>query len=207
MVAAYGLRILMMSGMLQRGVITVLCVSLFLLTGCQSERADPSTTPIPSVADTATSVASTAATKTTEPAVAGSDGQLGPCDIASVESVTAAFGGTVEAGIEGYADNCTYAISGGAGSVPKVDVFHLGSADQWEEIRRRDEETGGGTVDLEGIGDRAYQLGYHGVRDIIFQTGGEIYKVQAFGGAAPEQLEEVGPAVLWLASKIVAERG
>lgn len=197
----------MMSGMLQRGVITVLCVSLFLLTSCQSERADPSTTPVPSAADTATSVATTGATKTTEPAVAGSDGEPGPCDIASTELVTAAFGGTVEVGIEGYADNCTYAISGGAGSVPKVDVFHLGSADQWEEIRRRDEETGGGTVDVEGIGDRAYQLGYHGVRDIIFQTGGEIYKVQAFGGATPEQLEEVGPAVLSLASKIVTERG
>jgi hypothetical protein len=207
MIAANGLRILTMSGVLQRGVIIFLCLSLLLVAGCQSEGADPTTTPVASDAVTATSVATTTATETSEPTVEVSGGELGPCDIASTELVTAAFGGTVEAGIEGYADNCTYWMSGGAGSVSKVDVFHLGSADQWEEIRNRDDETGGGTADVEGIGDRAYQLGYHGVRDVIFQTGGEIYKIVAFGGATPEQLEVVGPAVLSLASKIVAERG
>jgi hypothetical protein len=207
MVASNSLGILVVSGVLQRWVIVSLCFSLFLVAGCQSERADPTTTPVASDADTAPNVAITTSTETSEPTVEGSDGELGPCDIASTELVTAAFGGKVETGIEGYADNCTYGISGGAGSVAKVDVFHLGSADQWEEIRRRDEETAGGTVDVEGIGDRAYQLGYHGVRDIIFQTGGKIYKVQAFGGATPEQLADIGPAVVSLALKIVAERG
>jgi hypothetical protein len=121
--------------------------------------------------------------------------------------VEAAFGGTVETGIEGYADNCTYWIAGGAGSVQKVDVFHVGSADEWEEVRRLHEKTAGGTTDVDGIGDRAFHPGYHGVRDIIFETGGEVYSIVAFGGATPEQLEEVGPAVLSLASMIAAERG
>ena len=43
----------------------------------------------------------------------------------------------------------------------------------------------------------------HGVRDIIFQTGGQIYSIVAFGGATPEQLANVEPAVLSLASTIV----
>lgn len=187
---------------------TALSISLILCApGCRLERTNPSTASTASAATTATSYTTTASTETNEPAEEASNGDLGPCAIADTEMVKAAFGGTVEKGIEGYADNCTYWIAGGAGSVSKVDVFHLGPADEWEEIRQRHEDTAGGTTEVNGIGDRAFHPGYHGVRDIIFQTGGEVYSIVAFGGATPEQLEKVGPAVLLLASMIIAERG
>ena len=206
-IPAHGQRILVRTSAPRRRTITALSISLLLFApGCQPERADPSTAPTTSEASITTAHTTTAGTETSEPAVEASNGDPDPCDIAGTEMVEAAFGGTVETAVEGYADNCTYWIAGGAGSVPKVDVFHLGPADEWEEIRRQHEETAGGTIDVDGIGDRAFHPGYHGVRDVIFQAGGEVYSIVAFGGATLEQLEEVGPAVLSLASLIVAER-
>jgi len=108
--------------------------------------------------------------------------------------------------MEGFAENCTYMISGAVGGVQKVDVFYLGPATEWGETRTRYEETRMGIIEVEGIGDGAFHPVDHGVRDIIFQTGGQIYSIVAFGGATPEQLATVETAVLSLASSIVNEQ-
>jgi hypothetical protein len=133
----------------------------------------------------------------------GAEGPL-PCDIASPEMVEAAYGGTVGEGIEGYADNCTYWLGVGArGAVQKVDVFYLGVADDWDDIVRSYGEGGGGVIEVEGIGDRAFHPKYHGVRDLFFQHGGQVYSIVSFGGPTDEDLVEVEDAVLSLAAMIM----
>jgi hypothetical protein len=193
------------------GTQTSICL-LFLVSACGSQqRADLDTEPdSTSVITSTTTVPATtvpATTDTTERTGStqadSGDGESSPCEITDSEAVRKYFGGTVDNGIEGFAENCTYMISGGAGGVQKVDVFYLGPAAEWGEIRTRYEETRMGIIEVEGIGDGAFHPVDHGARDIIFQTGGQIYSIVAFGGPTPEQLANIEPAVLSLASTIV----
>ena len=168
--------------------------------GVVSETESTTTTGLVDTTRVAETTGTTEATATTsEDASEGPS----PCDIASPEMVEAAYGGTVEKGIEGYADNCTYWIDGARGSVLKVDVFYLGVADDWEDIVSRQEADWGGIIEVEGIGDRAFHPIYHGVRDLFFQHGGQVYSIVSFGGPTEESLVDVEAAVLSLAAMVV----
>jgi len=167
------------------------------------------TTDPPKAAETTANSEATEAVDTTE----GDEAIPGigaPCDMVDPETVEDAFSffdASVDRGIEGYAQNCTYWLD--TESVPKIDVFHLGTADQWDRIRSGWEETGGGIVEVDGLGDAAYHpTVYHGENDLVFMIGDHVFSIVAWGGSTDETiLTEMGEAVKALAQAIVARHG
>lgn len=168
-----------------------------------NQDADSTTTSF-AAADTTTTLPSAPTTiqqVTTSTTVAG-EARTSPCAITDAVTVAEHFGGTVSEGIEGFADNCTYGIRGGIGGTQKVDVFLVGAAETWESVLARYEETRGGVIEVNEVGEAAFHPVDHGVRDIVFRDGSSIYSIVAFGGATEEQLVDVETAVKGLASAI-----
>ena len=186
-----------------------LCL-LFLIAACGNQQGvstDTGVDSVPGMATTTSAAVTMATTGRTETTQASSEGEeFSPCAITDPETVGTYFEGTAGEGLEGFARNCTYFITGGLGGVQKVDVFHLGPAAAWDGIRAQYEETRMGIIEVEGIGVGAFHPVDHGVRDIVFQTGGQVYSIVVFGGATPEQLAKVESAVLSLAATIVDQR-
>ncbi len=103
-----------------------------------------------------------------------------PCDLADAELVESVFGGTVTEGVEGQARNCDFEVQGGP--VFSVAVFYYGSADGWDSTRQGFEDNRGGVTDVEGIGDEAFFPSDFGARELVVQSGGEIFSVTVFTG-------------------------
>lgn len=115
-----------------------------------------------------------------------------------------ALGATVDQGLEGYAKNCTYWL--GTGTASKVDVFYVGTVDRWEEVKSDWDAKEGGIVEVEDVGDGAYEpTKYHGGRDLVFLVGEHIFSIVGFAGADEASLAKVETAVLELANAIVAK--
>jgi hypothetical protein len=180
-------------------------LGLLVISACGGQDGAATETRSTSVTTSTTSVRGTIVTTqptTTTHADPGTEDQS-PCELTDREAVAEFFGGTVAEGNEGFATNCSYFIDGGDGGTQKVDVFDLGPASAWEDIRTQYEESRMGIIEVEGIGDGAFHPVDHGVRDLVFRTSGQVYSIVAFGGATPEQLSKVETAVLSLASWIV----
>lgn len=160
------------------------------------------TTTAPAAPD-AEPTTTTAAPDTTEGAE-GIPGIGSPCDIADVTMVEKAFEAfdlSVEKGLKGYAENCTYWLGSGFG---KIDVFYEGAAGEWERLKADWEAQEGGIVEVDGIGEGAYHpTKYHGVRDLVFMAGDHIFLIVTHGGADEASLAKVEVAVKALASSIV----
>jgi hypothetical protein len=84
-----------------------------------------------------------------------------------------------------------------------VDVLWIGPADEWEEIKSTYAETRGGIIVADVLGAEGFHPVDHGVRDLIFRTGENVYAVLGFGGPTPETLAALGDAVLALAEAII----
>jgi hypothetical protein len=124
-----------------------------------------------------------------------------PCSLASPQMVAAAFGGNASEGVAGPARNCTYTLTGG--SLETVNVYHYGSADDWDGVRDGFETNRGGTVDLAGIGEAAFYPKDAGPTEVVARAGGTIFSVSAgFGGS-----DEVNADVAELATAIAASLG
>jgi hypothetical protein len=158
----------------------------------QSLPAGPTTTV---VADSST----TAAPETTA-TVGGADPSTDPCVIAEPEMVEEAFGGAALGELR-IGVTCRYGLEGGAAQW--ADVLWIGPADEWEELKSTYAETRGGIILADILGAEGFHPVDHGVRDLIFRTGENVYAVLGFGGPTPETLAALGDAVLTLAEAIV----
>ena len=181
--------------------------SALLLTGCSSTTGEE-----PPASSSAPPVATTTSTRTT-PTTIGSTTttSLGSassaCDLATPEMVEMAYGGEVDEGIEGYADNCTYWLEGAEVAVTKVDVFDLGAADGWDDLVDKQIADWGEVIEVEGVGQDAFHPTYHEGRDLFFRTDDNIYSIISFGGIEGESLDRVTAAVLSLATAIIERNG
>jgi hypothetical protein len=128
-------------------------------------------------------------------------GIASPCDLADAALVESVFGGTVAQGVEGEFRNCDFTIEGGP--VLSVTVFEYGSASDWDSTRDGFVDNRSGVTDVEGIGDAAFFPNDTGARELVVQSGGQIFSVTVFSGF-DEPTVEVINAVADL-SKMIAD--
>lgn len=127
-----------------------------------------------------------------------------PCDLADAALVSQFFIGTVADGVEGSARNCSFAITGG--EVGSVDVYYFGEASGWDGTKSGFEANRGGVTDVDGIGDAAYYPNDRGPRELVVQSGGEIFAVTVFTGPG-ETSDAVNASVAGLAGAIADDLG
>jgi hypothetical protein len=101
-----------------------------------------------------------------------------PCDLADAALVGQHFTGTVAAGVEGEARNCSFDIEGG--DVLSVTVFYFGDASGWDGTRDGYVENRGGVTDIDGLADEAFYPNDAGEGELVVQAGGEIFSVSVF---------------------------
>ncbi len=158
----------------------------------QSLPTDPTTT-------VGTDSSTTAALETTTTVGEGHPSD-DPCRIAEPGMVEDAFGaetlGEMRIGV-----TCRYGLVGL--STQWVDVLWIGPADEWDQIKSEYDESRGGITEVDVLGAEGFHPGDHGVRDLIFRTGDNVYAVLGFGGPTPDTLAVLGGAVLALAESIV----
>jgi hypothetical protein len=114
--------------------------------------------------------------------------------------VEEAFGGEVLGELK-IGVTCRHGLEGGAAEW--ADVLWIGPAEEWEEIKSTYSETRGGIIEVDVLGAEGFHPVDHGVRDLIFRTGEDVYAVLGFGGPTPETLAALGDAVLALAEAII----
>jgi len=132
----------------------------------------------------------------------GGDEISSPCDLADAEMVGSVFGGTVAEGVEGEYFNCDFEIEGGP--VLSVTVFDYGNVEGWDSTRQGFVDNRGGVTDVEGLGDEAFFPNDTGARELVVQSGGQIFSVTVFSGLDEPTAEAIeGIADL---SKSIAER-
>ncbi|CAN5832271.1 hypothetical protein BH23ACT4_BH23ACT4_15880 [soil metagenome] len=124
-----------------------------------------------------------------------------PCVIAEPEMVREAFGGEALGEMK-IGVTCRYGLEGGA--VDWADVVWIGLGSEWEEIKSRYAETRGGIIEVDVLGVEGFHPVDHGVRDLVFRSGENVYAVLVLGGPTPDTLAALGEAVLALAEGIVA---
>ena len=108
------------------------------------------------------------------PAAAAGGSALAPCDVTEPAVVASVFGGTAQGEQPGSARNCTYRLSGG--TVPQVEVFSYGPADQWDGVRGGYVANRGGVTDVTGIGDAAFRT-KDAVAEVVVRTARGIFSV------------------------------
>jgi len=113
--------------------------------------------------------------------------------------VQSVFPGTFSEGVEGEARNCEFSLQDGP--TFSVSVFYYGSADGWDSTRQGYEDNRGGATDVDGIGDGAFHPADTGPRELVVQSGGEIFSVSVFTGF-DEPNENVIGGIADLASAI-----
>jgi hypothetical protein len=120
-----------------------------------------------------------------------------PCALVSAETVAEAFGGTSAEGVPGPARNCSFTVEGGI--APTVEVFHFGSAADWDGVKAGYEENRGGVTAVSGVGEDAYQPNDVGPYELVVRTDDVIFAVAVqSGGGGPE----VEGAIVALANEI-----
>lgn len=115
-----------------------------------------------------------------------------PCDLADSALVGTHFTGTVAAGVEGQARNCSYAIEGG--DVISVDVFYYGDSSGWDGTRDGYSNNRGGVTDIDSLGDAAFYPNDRGQQELVVQSGGQIFSLTVFSGfdePSPEAIASV----------------
>ena len=120
-----------------------------------------------------------------------------PCALVTAETVASVFSAASASGEAGIARNCSFTIVDGV--APSVEVFHYGSADDWDGVKGGFEENRGGVTDVPGIGDEAYQPNDVGPYEIVVRAGGVIFSVAVQSGAGGAEVEA---ALLDLAREI-----
>ncbi len=101
------------------------------------------------------------------------------CSLATADMVAAAFGGSAANGVEGVR-SCSFEITGGSAS--SVSVFLYGAASDWDEIRRVYEDNRGGTTDVTGVGDEAFNPNDVGEYDLVVLSGDVAFGVGVVTG-------------------------
>ncbi len=181
---------------------SIFVAMILVIVACgETSTGDPTSSTAAPVASTTTST--TTAPSTTSASTSTTVDESSACDLATPDMVEMAYGGDVDKGIEGYADNCTYWIDGADLAVTKIDVFDLGPADGWDQLVEKQTADWGGVIDVDGIGQAAFHPTYHEGRDLFFRTEDRIYSIISFGGVEGESLERVTEAVLSLAAAIL----
>jgi hypothetical protein len=177
-----------------RRTMAMIVVMLLLAAACGGSPEDTDTTE--GGPDT---TVDTATTTTGGP----SGGDDDPCGLATPEMVAAAFGGTADEGVPGVARNCTFTITGGIDE--NVNVYHYGSADNWDGVRQGFEDNRGGTTDVPGLGDDAFYPNDQGPLELVARAGDVVFSVGAnfFGPGGAE----VEAALFDLAEAIAAAQG
>lgn len=122
-----------------------------------------------------------------------------PCDLADAALVGQHFMGSVAAGVEGEARNCSFDIEGG--DVLSVTVFYFGDASGWDGTRDGYVGNRGGVTDIDGLADEAFYPNDSGEKELVVQAGGEIFAVSVFNllsdppPAALESLQSLARAM------------
>jgi hypothetical protein len=128
--------------------------------------------------------------------VAGSEED--PCALATPEQVAAAFGGTSASGAPGLAPRtCTYTVVGGV--TPTVDVFHFGASEHWDDVKIGYVENRGGTTEVTGVGEEAYNPNDAGPYELVVRSDDVIFAVAVLSGSGGPEVEA---AILELAGEI-----
>jgi hypothetical protein len=141
-----------------------------------------------------------AATSTTAGATTTTSGEASaedPCALVTPEVVASAFGAASASGAPGVARNCSFTIVDGV--APSVEVFHYGSASQWDGVKSGYEDNRGGVTDVPGIGEEAYQPNDVGPYEIVVRSGDVIFAVAVQSGPGDPEVEA---ALLELAGAI-----
>jgi hypothetical protein len=141
-------------------------------------------------------------------AACGSDGPTSdpsavdddPCALVTPETVAEVFGGESATGAPGTARNCTFTIEGGVS--PGANVFHYGSADQWDGVKSGYEENRGGVTDVSGVGVEAYQPNDVGPYELVVRTDDVIFAVAVLTGTGSPEIEA---AIVELAKAIAGD--
>jgi len=161
----------------------VLCAVMLIVScggaGGPSTTGDPTET---TVAGSGSTVAE--GTTTTEGAEPSGDD---PCALVTPETVAEVFGASSASGEPGIARNCSFTLVDGVAA--SVEVFHYGSADEWDGVKEGFEENRGGVTDVPGIGDEAYQPNDVGPYEIVIRSGGIIFSVAVQTGRGGPEVE------------------
>jgi hypothetical protein len=161
--------------------------AVLLLVSCGGSGSTTSTgsvgdvTTVPGTESAATSTTAVATTASGEP------GAEDPCALVTPEVVASAFGAASASGAPGVARNCSYTIVDGV--APSVEVFHYGSASQWDGVRSGYEDNRGGVTDVPGIGEEAYQPNDVGPYEIVVRSGDVIFAVAVQSGPGGPEVE------------------
>ncbi|MGH8924682.1 MAG: hypothetical protein ACRDWA_08640 [Acidimicrobiia bacterium] len=110
-----------------------------------------------------------------------------PCDLVAPETVASVFGATSASGEPGIARNCTFTMAGGV--APSVEVFDYGAASDWDGIRAGFEDNRGGTTDIPGLGDEAFQPNDVGPYELVVRAGEIVFSVAVQVGSGGHEVE------------------
>jgi hypothetical protein len=178
----------------------VVIAGTVLLVACGGGAAENGTTTDPSSATSqaepeTVTTAGAASTTVASPTGSGDD----PCGLVSAETVAEVFGGTSASGAPGPARNCSFTVEGGI--APAVEVFHFGSAADWDGVKAGYEENRGGVTVVSGVGEDAYQPNDVGPYELVVRTDDVIFAVAVQSGGGGPEVEE---AIVALANEIAS---
>ncbi len=133
-------------------------------------------------------------------ASAGSGGTKDPCSLASADDVTAAFGGTVAAGVadpnNSSGPTCTFAVTAASFGVDCSVIVDVPSFPSNRDEFNQNENLGGAPETVDGIGDAAYKP-EQGSPYVQFIKGATVVDVRLKCTSDPDdQKEEAGVETL-----------
>lgn len=110
-----------------------------------------------------------------------------PCALVTPEVVASTFGATSASGEAGIAGYCSFTLADGVAS--SVVVFHYGSSSEWDGVKSGYEDNRGGTTEVPGLGEEAYQPNDVGPYEIVVRSGDVIFAVAVQTGRGGPEVE------------------